>query len=599
MPEPAGLPFLALHLEGVGDVWEARWNGVRIGGHGRIEDGRIVHHGMARQLVLPLPAVLLRKGPNQLEIVARGESTYGRTGLHYPNGYFLAEYASLVSNNALRIRLVLVGLYLFFGIYHLLLFVKRPQERYNAYFAAFCCLLSVYLFSRTPVAYNLVSNRAWLIYVELLALCPLPALMLLFLRSLFYGSLNRVTGALAAACVSPFLAFPFGISAADGAVKVFQVAQLLCIPYIVFLVVRAVFRRIPTAKRILVGALMLAATVILDILKSRFSFDLPIDDLMQYGFFGFVGGVALILSNRFAELHSRVEAANADLEEKVRLRTTELQQTLDVMNLELDLAQSIQEGIIARGGNPWYDIQYDVLYRPLHKVSGDYVDVFRTPEHAHFLVLDVSGHGVPAALITMSAKQLFIQAIQEELLTDPAEIFVFVNKKLAERIKTRDYATACLLRLDRDYTLHCCGAGHGYPLLLRKETGLVEELQYKGFFLGMFAEAEEFVPCVTRLGPGDRLFLFTDGIPEQRNSSGEIFGDERMTAIIRNTMSQPLSSVGPGLVEAVVAHAGGSPIRDDMSMLSLELRGSSFNVVAPDSGVIYDSSSARSGAGAQ
>ena len=93
------------------------------------------------------------------------------------------------------------------------------------------------------------------------------------------------------------------------------------------------------------------------------------------------------------------------------------------MEKELDMAANIQRGIIKSKISPWNSISFSTYYQPLEKVSGDYYDVFKESKCLFALMADVSGHGIPAALITTAAKQAF-EAYSKSTLEPFRNIFI-------------------------------------------------------------------------------------------------------------------------------------------------------------------------------
>jgi sigma-B regulation protein RsbU (phosphoserine phosphatase) len=266
-----------------------------------------------------------------------------------------------------------------------------------------------------------------------------------------------------------------------------------------------------------------------------------------------------------------------DLEQQIREATAhlsqanaELQQKDREIQTELDFAAEIQKQMIPLQHAPWNAIQFGILYRPMHKVSGDFLNIYKK-DHAIFVLLaDVSGHGVPAALITMAANDAFAAAIRH---TDsPAAVFREVNLQLSEQIKTQDYLTAFLVRIDEKLRLTYANASHQKALHYHRKTHSIEAYDTEGLFIGAMADATDtYEEKTSRLEFGDLLVLFTDGITEQTNPHGEEFGHNRLQDLILQHHDQAPQVIADAVHDELLRFADGARIRDDVSMVVLRV----------------------------
>ena len=163
-------------------------------------------------------------------------------------------------------------------------------------------------------------------------------------------------------------------------------------------------------------------------------------------------------------------------------------------------------------------------YRPAEEVGGDFFQLIPLVGGATLLLLgDVSGKGLKAAmtvsLIVGAARTL------AEISEDPAEILSGLNRRLHGRLQN-GFVTCLVLRLDSDGVCEVANAGHPSPFLNQQELGLPGTLP-----LGVLAAAK-FEKATIHLGVGDRLTLYTDGLLEARNASGELYGFDRLQQLI-------------------------------------------------------------------
>ncbi|RME90897.1 MAG: serine/threonine-protein phosphatase [Candidatus Hydrogenedentota bacterium] len=247
-----------------------------------------------------------------------------------------------------------------------------------------------------------------------------------------------------------------------------------------------------------------------------------------------------------------------------------LQHFNELVQNELDMAAEIQQGMIPTSGMLG-QMEAGVYYAPLEKVSGDYFGFFPHPEGDYYIMADVSGHGIPAALITMMIRVQMNVFVPQGL--EPGSMLAQMNKAVAPKIVTSDYFTAFLVRLLPNHTLQYANASHQKAIVLRKQTGEIEELDAMGFFIGAVDELPmEHETNEISFEVGDRLILYSDGIVEGTNILGEEFGNERFHEEIMATRSLSVQDAVDTIIRNVDAFAEGEPRKDDYTLIILELR---------------------------
>jgi PAS domain S-box-containing protein len=243
--------------------------------------------------------------------------------------------------------------------------------------------------------------------------------------------------------------------------------------------------------------------------------------------------------SQFKEMEKKLIANASELEDKVKIRTEELyvqnQELVRVRQeteMELDMAKQVQQGMLPKNLPKLDGYEVGAAYAPTGKVSGDFYDFIRLDEKRIFMLMtDVSGHGVPAALVTAMAKMAFDRHVKAGLSV--AQILTHVNVDLCAAINTDHYLTAFAGILDLSngklvYSRVC----HPYPVIYRHKTRSLEHLKMRGgFFLGMF-EDNSYSEEQTVLNPGDLLFVYTDGINESFNNKDELYGRKRLDSVI-------------------------------------------------------------------
>lgn len=259
-----------------------------------------------------------------------------------------------------------------------------------------------------------------------------------------------------------------------------------------------------------------------------------------------------------------VEAAsildNARLVERERERQR--------LEQELTIARDIQQALLPHGLKDFPHLAITGVHYPCQSVGGDYFDVFPISEdRTAFLIADVSGKGLGAALLTMMLQGALSGMT---LGADPVRVFNHINRFLCEHSEVGRYATIFFGIIDRDGTLEYIRAGHPSPLLLRK--GAVEELYDEGSFpVGLVADAT-FTAATLKLQPGDTLVLFSDGITEAENLDRELFGFERLQQTLTGRQDECPAAVNKIVLDTVNSFSRGAPQSDDMTLLAVRYR---------------------------
>jgi len=278
------------------------------------------------------------------------------------------------------------------------------------------------------------------------------------------------------------------------------------------------------------------------------------------------------------EMAKQIEEHRKNLELKVEQRTEELREALaslkekdDMIQKQLEIASNIQRSILPGRIDDWNELKFSVRYIAMEKIGGDFYDVYQIKgDKLGVLVADVSGHGIPAALITSMAKISFSSATQQ--YDSPKRVFQEVNQNILEHIKTQDYMTAFFVVIDDDYNVVYANASHQKAILVRSDEGRVEFLDTNGLFIGAIEEAREtYEEKVTKLRYGDRLLLYTDGIPEAANVDREEYSIERLQDVALKNRHLPLEDFTSFIIEDVQRFKGKAPVEDDITLLVIEL----------------------------
>lgn len=294
------------------------------------------------------------------------------------------------------------------------------------------------------------------------------------------------------------------------------------------------------------------------------------------------GGIVAIATDITALKHA--EQAAEDAKARLADSLTVVEAAKARMQEELNVGRDIQRSMLPRVFPAFPDRKELELYavlEPALEVGGDLYDFFLVDDHRLcFVIGDVSGNGVPAALF-MAMTKIMVKTLAASD-PSPASIITHVNDALSADNDSCMFVTLYLGILNlRDGTCLTTNAGHNPPLLKRQD-GQFEWLTAKDGPLVGAIQGIAFKESTFQLGPGDELFLYTDGVTEADNRRRELFGNDRLKTVL--TQSRAVSVVDRlgDVMNAVRTFAGDVPQADDITMLGLRYHGvTPSNVAAP------------------
>lgn len=242
-------------------------------------------------------------------------------------------------------------------------------------------------------------------------------------------------------------------------------------------------------------------------------------------------------------------------------RTLEREQNLNEIQKELEVARNIQLSILPRQFPASAAFDVAARYVPMSSVAGDFYDFLATgPNHAGLLIADVSGHGVPAALIASMVKMA--ASSQRGQSEHPAKLLTGMNAALCGNTQGQ-FVTAAYVHLNA-LTRELRYAAAGHPSMLFLRGGEVIEVAENGLLLAA-TEDSNYSERSMQLKPGDRLMLYTDGLLEARNGNGELFGEAALRDALRKTQGQTPVEAAQTIVQEVQSWA--STQDDDLTVL--------------------------------
>ena len=234
---------------------------------------------------------------------------------------------------------------------------------------------------------------------------------------------------------------------------------------------------------------------------------------------------------------------------------------------QVEIARQVQANLLPRNTQPAAGIQIAVEYQPAQEVGGDFYDTFLT-EHGFALVIgDVSGKGIPAALLM----GVIHGAVRSSNWTDSPESHEResseLNRLLCERASGDRFASMFWSYCDADKrVVRYVNAGHCAPILigLRNNKAEIKRLDVGGPVLGLLPAATYSQGCV-EIQSGDLMVLYSDGLVEAMNSSGEEFGESRLEALLPQSLRERPEKIRDSILASVRTFLGDRAPHDDLT----------------------------------
>ncbi|HOV14723.1 MAG TPA: SpoIIE family protein phosphatase, partial [Spirochaetota bacterium] len=289
-------------------------------------------------------------------------------------------------------------------------------------------------------------------------------------------------------------------------------------------------------------------------------------------------GEFLFLGDTFNSMITMIHEYSNNMEDLVAKRTEELNKANQELSVEYErskrelmMAQKIQDSLIPKVFPNIDMVNFSGIYLPMDNLGGDLYDVYKISKtKIGILILDVCGHGVPAALITTMAKVSFNNNSKKNLTT--GEVMEIVNNEIYEIIKgSSDYFTAFYSIIDTETrALEYTNSGHNEIYVLKSDKTLIE-LQCNSPVVGAVLDVR-FVTETIMLDDRDKIILYTDGVPEARNSERELYGAERFKNLILENANLDANNLVNKIFEAIKSFKGDEESSDDIAVLVTEVK---------------------------
>jgi serine phosphatase RsbU (regulator of sigma subunit)/anti-sigma regulatory factor (Ser/Thr protein kinase) len=238
---------------------------------------------------------------------------------------------------------------------------------------------------------------------------------------------------------------------------------------------------------------------------------------------------------------------------------------------ELEYAKQIQLSVLPVNFPEGEDYSIYAQMIAAKEVGGDFYDFYKLSDTTvAFLAADVSGKGIPAAMFMMTAKTIIKDLAESGMAVN--DIFTKANEKLCENNESGMFVTAWMGILDlKTGKLQYVNAGHNPPLL-KRANGSFEYLRTRAGFILAGMEGVRYRVAELTLNPGDRVFLYTDGVPEATNIENKLYGEDRLLDFMNQNATTDAISLFPALKANIDEFVGEAPQFDDITMVMLDYK---------------------------
>ena len=279
----------------------------------------------------------------------------------------------------------------------------------------------------------------------------------------------------------------------------------------------------------------------------------------------------------------------SELEKKLQTLNRELTVKQDRIEQDLSAAAKIQRSLLPERLDSPEGLDVAWKFKPCEKIGGDIFNLIKLDnEHWAIYMIDVAGHGVPAAMVAVSVFQYLqpqsdslMMSSDENLKTQrvkrPAQVLEFLDRVFTfERFDTFFTMNYVIINL-KTGRLTSSSAGHPPPIILRKD-GTLQLLRKGGRPLGTidmrFSDDEPIIyeEEQEQLCPGDKLIFYTDGVNEYQNAKGEFYGNDRFYSRLKELKDQPVDRLVESVFKSLMVFGNNAEPKDDVSLLGIELK---------------------------
>ncbi len=276
------------------------------------------------------------------------------------------------------------------------------------------------------------------------------------------------------------------------------------------------------------------------------------------------------ISETFSRFRNIIK--NFTFSQHILKETTE---SLEEINKDLSLAKELQHcfintAVLDNEDSEPLGIKHSYVYQPCIDVGGDFLNMIKLPNNSiGIIIADVVGHGVTSAMATGILKSGF-SFYEKKYAGEPAVMMSKLNNHYFE-IMSKYYATCYYSLINvEEGTMTVAKGGHHHPLLWKKNLSDFFEIECGGIGIGIINNAK-YEQTTIQIEPGDKIFFFTDGIVEQRNSDKIMYSDERLKQVFKNSILANSTNILDDIVNDFKSFTGNMKYEDDVTLLLIEI----------------------------
>lgn len=277
------------------------------------------------------------------------------------------------------------------------------------------------------------------------------------------------------------------------------------------------------------------------------------------------------------EAKHKIKSYADNLDLIVQKRTEELRKLNDQLMEDLRYAKGIQKAMYPSKLPQYKEVLFDSRYFPAEMVSGDFYNVFkRDEENIALFIGDVSGHGVPAAMLTVFVNQTVRTLIDTESgIISPSEVLNSIYKSFNKTNFSEEVYIVMIYALYnvKKRELTYSSAGHNVEPVLIKRDGTVEEIRIVGFPICKFGEFydDQYKDDTLVLNSKDKVLFYTDGLIEARNTEGDFYSKERFIDLLKNNSNKSCKDINKIITRSLFEFTGKYALKDDVTFFILEV----------------------------
>lgn len=514
----------AIYMDRIHSADQTFLNGKAIGSTGSFTPGYYPYWHKVRYYEIPIS--LLRQGENELVVEIECRETQFRCGLFRSIPLFGSQDEIKDKMVFEDVNQILIAA-LFFGIFlqQAIGYALNRSSKSGLYLAGTAIFFVGWRLPVLNKIHFLMIHPE--VLLRLLFFCQFifPVFIMLFVHTLFDRRITKL------AVITFFLdtvlafvqLFPMDPDSRFYLVYIWYVLLAIKVPILIQLLARN-YKKTSEAIVVSLGALVATffgiADVITDVMTGKNAY------LTQYGILTFLFTGVLAIALQSARTRRELRNLNESLEMLVTLRTQELHKQYKLLHDDLVMAAGLQSKLIPPMEFNHQTLSVASVFMPMEKIGGDYFDYFIHEDGSiSFLLCDVLGHGIAAALIASMLKVNFLEIAPKE--KDPAKFLSELNLKMLPVVE-KNYITAVASHFDLERSVMKYSVmGHPSPYSMNIVSNSLAPLGGRGPIMGW--KKDVLVESFSReLKSGDRFFFYTDGITESQSKNRELYGELRL-----------------------------------------------------------------------